>query len=77
MNSKVRAFGMPATGWDLNQIAAVAGIAVLLVLLVLRFPVALALIAVSVGGTASMLGWQPALSMDDIIKTAWNWHQKL
>ena len=47
----------------MNLEAGLAGIAVLLVLLVLRLPVALALMAVSVGGTAWMLGWTPAFGI--------------
>lgn len=39
------------------------GIAVLIVLLLLRFPVALALILVSFGGMAAMLGWAPAFGI--------------
>ncbi|MDQ0317274.1 TRAP transporter large permease [Amorphus orientalis] len=39
------------------------GIAALLVLLLLRLPVALALIAVSFGGMAAMLGWSPAFGI--------------
>ncbi|MDF0602544.1 TRAP transporter large permease [Psychromarinibacter sp. C21-152] len=40
-----------------------AGVAVLFVLLALRVPVALALIAVSFGGTASLLGFGPAIGL--------------
>lgn len=47
----------------MNLEAGLAGIAVLLVLLVLRLPVALSLMAVSVGGTAWMLGWTPAFGI--------------
>jgi len=39
------------------------GIAVLIVLLLLRLPVALALILVSFGGMAAMLGWAPAFGI--------------
>lgn len=39
------------------------GIGVLLVLLVLRVPVALALIAVSFGGIAALIGWEPAFGI--------------
>lgn len=39
------------------------GVAILMALLVLRFPVALALIIVSFGGIWSMLGWTPAMGI--------------
>ncbi|MEW5424671.1 TRAP transporter large permease [Amorphus sp. 3PC139-8] len=39
------------------------GIGALIVLLILRLPVALALIAVSFGGMAAMLGWKPAFGI--------------
>ena len=39
------------------------GVAILMALLVMRFPVALALIIVSFGGIWSMLGWNPAMGI--------------